>query len=324
MPLVHIINPLENANGGSEWHATSLFDLLAPVADVCLWANGNFDRDFIGRYPVRRIQSGDFPKGGNLVFVGVYQGIGSWIHASNPRRIILIYNFVQPERLELAVKSLASVQGLPPVEISFVSDYLRRMTPGFEGPVNNSPLDLDRFSNLARSGQSFTIGRVSRDEPEKHHPDDLALYRRLAAQECRVRILGGTCLADERSRGELSEQGIELLPTGAEAVEVFLQSLDVFYYRTDPGYKEAWGRVVLEAMASGLPIVAGPHGGYADAIVQEETGFIIDSAEQAQEVILRLRNDSRLREFVGSQGQAAAKELYSQESLSRIAEYYRS
>jgi len=49
--------------------------------------------------------------------------------------------------------------------------------------------------------------------------------------------------------------GIEILPANAVAAAPFLQGLDCFTYRTHPCFPEAWGRVVLEAMAAGLPVV---------------------------------------------------------------------
>ncbi len=62
----------------------------------------------------------------------------------------------------------------------------------------------------------FTVGRVSRDFLDKHHPD-LALYRMLASRGIRVRIMGGTCLAP----GLGGEPGIELLPAGLSLCRSF-------------------------------------------------------------------------------------------------------
>ena len=46
--------------------------------------------------------------------------------------------------------------------------------------------------------------------------------------------------------------GLELLPSGIEDAASFLRTLDAFYYRTSPHWPEAAGRVVAEAMATGL------------------------------------------------------------------------
>ena len=64
--MVHILNVFENANGGSEWHAVSLFEELADHVDVTIWTEGNPPADYLGRYPVRRITSTQHPHGGNV------------------------------------------------------------------------------------------------------------------------------------------------------------------------------------------------------------------------------------------------------------------
>ncbi len=47
----------------------------------------------------------------------------------------------------------------------------------------------------------------------------------------------------------------ELLPPGAEDVNDFLHSLDFYVYDTGPGLRESWGRAVVEAMLTGLPVL---------------------------------------------------------------------
>jgi len=317
MAPVHIVNPLWNANGGSEWHALSLFDLLAEHTDVALWSGETPDPALLGRYPINVIRQGvtKVPQGGNLVFVGAYQGIGGWIRHAKPRRVIVIYNVFQPERLFTMLAGLAEVEGLQAVEVSFVSDYLRRSTPGVEGVVNASPLDLSRFEGVRAEHPRFTVGRISRDVPEKHHPLDRQLYEDLVSDGATVRVLGGTCLGE-------SATGLELLAEAREEAPDFLASLDAFFYRTHPEYQEAWGRVVLEAMAAGLPVVASPNGGYADAIEHGVNGFLISSSDEAREVLLRLRDDLALRASVGVAARDTARTIYSHENLAKIAEFY--
>ena len=67
-----------------------------------------------------------------------------------------------------------------------------------------------------------------------------------------------------RGRNLRGVQNVELLRAGAEEPAVFLRSLDCFVYRTSARWFEAYGRVIVEAMATGLPIVAGRDGGYTD------------------------------------------------------------
>ena len=95
------------------------------------------------------------------------------------------------------------------------------------------------------------IGRHSRPEPEKW-PDDRAAF--LAAYpdapDLAVRLLGYSPALDQIV-GERPANW-DVLPFGAMPVRDFLQSLDYFVYFHGSSWIEAFGRAVLEAMASGL------------------------------------------------------------------------
>ena len=129
---------------------------------------------------------GQFPIGGTFVFVGVYFRIGHWYKAALPRRTILIYNTLQPDRLEKALQRLRAWHRAP-VEIVYTSRLLRALSDR-PGIVIESPIDLARFIPTRRPLQDrFRVGRLSRDIASKHHEDDPALSTR------RSRPTGSTC-----------------------------------------------------------------------------------------------------------------------------------
>ncbi|HET9873722.1 MAG TPA: glycosyltransferase [Propionibacteriaceae bacterium] len=102
------------------------------------------------------------------------------------------------------------------------------------------------------------IGRHSRDAPQKW-PRDPAVIRAVYPTDgsAFVRVLGGAGAAIELL-GELPENW-QVLPFGARPVRDFLADLDFFVYYHDPRLVEAFGRTILEAMASGVPAILPPH-----------------------------------------------------------------
>ncbi|MFI9326290.1 glycosyltransferase family 4 protein [Kitasatospora sp. NPDC052868] len=67
---------------------------------------------------------------------------------------------------------------------------------------------------------------------------------------------------------------------------------------------EGLGIVYLEASATGLPVVAGDSGGAPDAVLEGETGYVVEggSPAAAAERIVRLLNDEGLRRRMGEAG----------------------
>jgi glycosyltransferase involved in cell wall biosynthesis len=307
--VIHIINPLWDAHGGSDWRAIEMYKALAAFYPVRLWSRFNPAPAFLGRYPVELIRPwrGRWPVGGTFIFVGAYFRVGHWFKATLPRRTILVYNTYQPDRLAKALTRLQAWHHTP-VEVVYASPLLRRLSH-HPGPVIESPIDLAEFMPPMGRGRHpgrFVIGRMSRDDATKHHAEDAAVYAALAGEGVESRVMGGTCLRDRFSGAGAAS----LLPAGTTRSVDFLQDLDCFYYRTSEHWLEAFGRVVFEAMACGLPVVCGRRGGYADYIVHGVNGFLFDTSEQAIALILKLRDNAALRERVGRAARESVEALY--------------
>ena len=320
---IHLINPLWNAAGGSEWRTLGLYHELKDRGEVNLWSSYRPDPVLAARYPIRRIAPRrlEFPRTGTFIFVGAYVQPGRWVHLTLPRRIILVYNTPDPEPLAKLVHSL-SRRGSRTVELVYASESLKRSI-GLPGVVHPSPIDLDRFAPAQRSAarddrHPFTVGRLSRDVPDKHHPGDPQFYQRLVAAGCRVRIMGGVSL----ERLGCTADTIELLPECAEEPQVFLQALDCFFYRTANHLTETFGRVVLEAMACGIPVVCQNRGGYVEVIESGKNGFLFETESEGLEILLRLKHDEPLRAAIGVAARETVRNLYSSDRRREMADFY--
>jgi glycosyltransferase involved in cell wall biosynthesis len=232
-------------------------------------------------------------------------------------RIIDYYNIFDPERLPQFIKN-PSLRIFRTVEVMYASELLKK-TVDYPGMVELSPFDLNQFvpANRTSSGEhgEFVIGRLSRDEDEKHHEASLAVYKELAENhDCRIRIMGGICLASKLD----SVPSIELLPANSEPAHEFLQSLDCFYYRTSDYFTESFGRVVFEAMACELPVVCHNRGGYVDFIDSGRNGFIFNTEEEALEIMLELKENPSLRSQIGKAARKTVEKMFSPEARKEV------
>lgn len=142
-----------------------------------------------------------------------------------------------------------------------VREQVARAAPGLELTEHDwfNIIDVDAWAAPRRRFTSDrpVIGRHSRDERRKWpatREEIVAAYPTDGSVE--VRVLGGAEHA-LRELGGLPESWSSYA-FGAMAPERFLASIDFFVYFHHPGLVEAFGRTILEAMASGAVAVL-PH-----------------------------------------------------------------
>jgi glycosyltransferase involved in cell wall biosynthesis len=318
--VIHIFNGFLNPYGGSELEALSLYTLLCSQADVQLWATSSrVSTALMKAFPIRRValHKGVFPKGGTFVFVGAHWRNKLWPYLiPKPNRLIYVYNTFHSKIIAITTK-MPHLLAWPAPEFVLISEFQKRLL-NMAGEVHPSPIDIESFSQQKHiAGGRPIVGRLSRSTPDKHHPDDIALYIALAQQGCEIRIQGGTCL---REQLPISEH-IHLFEEGHLPAPDFLQGLDIFYYRTGI-HVETFGRVVFEAMACGLPVVCHSHGGYADAIRHGENGFVFDTTEQAQTILALLIANPALRATVGANARKTVEAMYAETAMQERLRFY--
>jgi glycosyltransferase involved in cell wall biosynthesis len=232
--------------------------------------------------------------------------------------VVLCYNSRQPKKLDEAYAALFA-QTEARIELVYASEALRS-TSKLEGIVEDSIIDVASFRRKAPRTWSgrFSVGRFSRDLPQKHHPSDPAFYARLVKAGCRVTIMGGMSLAG--SAGLVPQ--VSLLPAGAMPPPAFLGMLDCFFYRIAPASFEAAGRVVTEAMAAELPVVCYRGGGYAEYIEDGRTGFLFETDDEAFERIMALAGSAELAGRVGKAARQSMQERFSPAAIEAILGTY--
>jgi glycosyltransferase involved in cell wall biosynthesis len=79
-------------------------------------------------------------------------------------------------------------------------------------------------------------------------------------------------------------------------------------------------QAVLEAMNCGLPVVATRVGGVPEAVLDEETGLLVEAknVDQLQEAMERMITDEGFRVSAGQRGLTRAREVFDSERNARI------
>jgi glycogen(starch) synthase len=90
-----------------------------------------------------------------------------------------------------------------------------------------------------------------------------------------------------------------------------------------PSRHEGMPNAVLEAMASGLPVIASRIAGNEELVLQEKTGFLVESenVNSLQSALLKLMKNSSLRETMGTASRRRVEEFYSWQNTAKQYEH---
>jgi glycosyltransferase involved in cell wall biosynthesis len=150
-----------------------------------------------------------------------------------------------------------------------------------------------RASRSARKIKN--IGVVGRIEPDKGQLQFLHAARIVsrAAPECRFTIVGSTMFSGANYYNKVVAAGAGLavdFRDWNDNIEDIYSDLDLLVVPSSSA--EATTRVIMEAYAAGVPVVAFPVGGIPEVLADEETGFLADAVTVdalAQRIISVLR-----------------------------------
>ena len=311
---IDLVLPMQ-APFGSELNLLETAKILRRSVPTRIWSDVPAHPHLIHLDPtIQTITEDSIPAAHTLVFMGLFPRPPVWLDRSPAQRIVLRYNVWNILQLLrwLGATALSSKR----IDIAFASQALKDAV-GIDGTVMRTFIDLDQFSPRGPSRPVNVIGRLSRDELNKYHPDDPALYRSLLQAGFEVRIMGGTQLAPFLTKHDR----LNLLPALAVPASTFIRGLDVFLYRTGRFY-ESFGRVVMEAMGCGLPVVCHRQGGYAEIIRHEENGFVFETNEEAFTIVANLRTDASAARRVGEAARDTIVNLHAQKFRDRLVDYY--
>lgn len=174
------------------------------------------------------------------------------------------------------------------------ADFRKRYAVANDAPLLGYCGQLDESKGLKDLVEAFKI--ISREVPAS----------RL--------VLAGRGALEPELRGLVRglELGNRVIFTGfIEQIPEFMAALDIFILPSK--WKEGFARVLLEAMASGKPVLATTAGGNVEAVVDGETGYLYsakDTGDLARKSITLLK-DRPLAERMGQAGRLRAVNSFS-------------
>jgi glycosyltransferase involved in cell wall biosynthesis len=203
--------------------------------------------------------------------------------------------------------------------------------------VDSETFSLARVSRdrvrreLGFHNDTLVIGFVGRFSPGKGHEEFLEAASQLNAKYNNIRfVIVGEAIGREQAyqhRIHAMCNALKLDPvvrfTGyRKDIPDLMAAFDIFAF---PSHAEAFGIVVIEAMAMERPVVSTNCDGVLDIVVDGLTGIYVNprNARQLASAIERLGNDTELREKMGKAGRRRVEELFDQRrQIARIEAIY--
>ena len=187
-------------------------------------------------------------------------------------------------------------------------------------------VDLDRFDPAKADRDAFPgeikvlySGRLTREKGV-----DLLAETFIRAHQADPRLhllLAGGGPEEAELRERLGERATFLGWLSGEDLPRAYASADAFLFCSST---DTYGQVILEAAASGLPIVAVAEGGPAALIENRHTGLLCrPDADHLAGTLLQLASSPRLRRQLGDAGARAARERSWERSMAQLAAGYR-
>ncbi|MBA2327820.1 MAG: glycosyltransferase family 4 protein [Actinobacteria bacterium] len=166
---------------------------------------------------------------------------------------------------------------------------------------------VDRLIQALPAGAALTVAGAGGHDPalpERGYVD--RLHELAAASPARVTFTGPVAETD-------------LPALMRRAAVLALPSVDVTCYGRHVAISELLGLSVLEAMASGTPVVASKIGGVPEVVSDGHTGFLVPPGDVAalSDRLTTLLADRSLRERMGREARALVSERFTWESCAR-------
>lgn len=201
---------------------------------------------------------------------------------------------------------------------------------GYDGPADiiAAGIDVEKFGHKDLEATSLPktsclIGFAGRITEEKGLTTFVSALGSLSEQDWHF-VLLGTGAHEPELRQQAQQLGIGdritfLGYVDHEEVPAYLSAMDlvVLPSETKPNWKEQFGRILIEAMASGTPVLGSDSGEIPNVIRTTGGGRIFPEGdiEACADALLELVSDPELRKQLATTGQSYVKSNYTNAAL---------
>lgn len=195
---------------------------------------------------------------------------------------------------------------------------------GYRGKLAVIPqfgVDPELFAPQPRPHAEFTIGYIGRLVREKGV--DLLLEALATVLDCRwrLKIIGGgpeeAALRNQAERLKLANRVTFVGQVPSMQMPDHFAQLDILVIpsRTLPNWKEQFGRVIVEAMASGVCVIGSDSGAIPDVIGDAGLIFPEENSAALADKVRQLIADDRLRQALARQGRERILQHFTQAQI---------
>lgn len=205
---------------------------------------------------------------------------------------------------------------------------LARTYPGENIQIASMGINVSRFTPnraIENDSATFNVVTVARLHHSKGHVYALEAIRKLS--DCGVPVrytIVGSGPHEAAIRGHIERLGLSDIiemagPKSSSEVAAILSKSDTLVL-SSIGEGEAAPVSVMEAMASGLPVVCSQIGGTHDMVQDGEDGYLVPQGDvdAIAGALSRLANDPVLREGMGRKARRKAETMFDRKAVSEI------
>lgn len=192
-------------------------------------------------------------------------------------------------------------------------------------PVIYNGVDLSRcIPKESYAADQITLVHVGRFNEQKNHKGLLQAFRKICetCPDCRLNLVGDGELRRE-TEALVRELGLaeKVRFLGSQSnVYPYLHEADIFLL---PSNYEGMPMTIIEAMGTGLPIVATAVGGVPDMIRDHESGLLTECDPDAvSKAVLELIADENLRKTLGQNAKRSSIRFSAQYMAERYCKVY--